>query len=50
MTFRHYGHVDWREDIDVGVNRSAEDLAKWKKFDPIKRLESAMVDEKLITE
>ena len=50
VTFRHYGHVDWREDIDVGVNRSAEDLAKWKKFDPIKRLESAMVDEKLITE
>lgn len=24
VTFRRYGHVDWREDIDVGVNRSAE--------------------------
>lgn len=50
VTFRHYGHVDWREDIDVGVNRSAEDLAQWKKFDPIKRLITAMIDEKLITE
>jgi TPP-dependent pyruvate/acetoin dehydrogenase alpha subunit len=50
VTFRHYGHVDWREDIDVGVNRSAEDLAKWKKFDPINRLESAMIDKSLISE
>ncbi len=50
VTFRHYGHVDWQEDIDVGVNRSAEDLAQWKKFDPIKRLASAMIDENLINE
>ena len=48
VTFRHYGHVDWQEDIDVGVNRSAKDLAQWKKFDPIKRLESAMIDENFI--
>jgi pyruvate dehydrogenase E1 component alpha subunit len=50
VTFRHYGHVDWREDIDVGVHRSAEDLAKWKKFDPIKRLEFALIAEKFMSE
>ena len=31
VTFRLYGHVDWREDIDVGVNRSKRDLFLWKK-------------------
>ena len=31
VTFRHYGHVDWRKDIDVGVNRSVEDLENWIK-------------------
>ena len=31
ITYRWYGHVDWREDIDVGVNRSKEDLINWKK-------------------
>ena len=30
VTYRLYGHVDWREDIDVGVNRS-KDLDLWKK-------------------
>lgn len=30
-TYRWYGHVDWREDIDVGVNRSLSDLNNWKK-------------------
>ncbi len=38
VTFRWYGHVDWREDIDVGVKRSATDLADWRKRDPIARL------------
>ena len=31
ITYRWFGHVDWREDIDVGINRSAEDLDYWKK-------------------
>ena len=31
ITYRWYGHVDWREDIDVGLNRSKEDLNNWKK-------------------
>ena len=42
VTFRWYGHVDWRDDIDVGVNRSQSDLENWKVRDPIARLRSAM--------
>jgi len=38
VTYRWYGHVDWREDIDVGVNRSADEVAAWRKRDPIARL------------
>ena len=43
VTYRWRGHVDWREDIDVGVRRSAEDLAAWKGRDPIRRLSEAMI-------
>ena len=50
VTYRWYGHVDWREDIDVGVNRSAEDLQKWKQLDPIARLKTAMIDKDMLTE
>ena len=42
VTFRWYGHVDWREDIDVGVNRSIDDLANWRARDPLSRLTVAM--------
>lgn len=42
VTYRWYGHVDWREDIDVGVNRSEEDLRSWRQRDPVRRLEEAM--------
>ena len=38
VTYRWYGHVDWREDIDVGVNRSADEVSAWRKRDPISRL------------
>ena len=38
ITFRHYGHVDWRKDIDVGVDRSQDDIEQWLKRDPIRRL------------
>ena len=24
ITYRHLGHVDWRDDIDVGVQRSGK--------------------------
>lgn len=43
VTFRWYGHVDWREDIDVGVHRSVDELAIWRARDPIKRLREAMI-------
>lgn len=42
VTFRWYGHVDWREDIDVGVNRSIMDLENWRRRDPISRLKVAL--------
>jgi TPP-dependent pyruvate/acetoin dehydrogenase alpha subunit len=47
ITFRWYGHVDWRDDIDVGVKRSQKDIQEWKKRDPIKRLSEAMINSKL---
>lgn len=43
ITYRQYGHVDWREDIDVGVNRSSKDLESWKARDPISRLSIALI-------
>ena len=42
VTARWYGHVDWREDIDVGVNRSPDDLENWRKRDPVARLVSGL--------
>ena len=50
ITYRHLGHVDWRDDIDVGVKRSESDLKFWKQRDPIVRLErylSENLDESL---
>ena len=47
ITFRWYGHVDWREDIDVGVKRSKKDIQNWKKRDPIKRLSQSMINSRL---
>jgi TPP-dependent pyruvate/acetoin dehydrogenase alpha subunit len=44
VTYRHYGHVDWRDDIDVGVERSLDDVENWKARDPISRLSSAMIN------
>lgn len=43
VTYRWYGHVDWREDIDVGVERSTENVASWRRRDPIARLASGMI-------
>lgn len=43
VTFRWYGHVDWREDIDVGIYRSFEELDNWRQRDPIRRLKEAML-------
>lgn len=42
ITYRWLGHVDWRDDIDVGINRSQHDLNLWKQRDPIARLCAAI--------
>ncbi len=47
VTYRWFGHVDWREDIDVGVSRSKEDLEYWKSKDPLKNLTDAMIKENI---
>ena len=50
VTYRWFGHVDWRDDIDVGVNRSQEDVLSWRKKDPILRLSNALINSDLITQ
>lgn len=45
VTYRWRGHVGPKEDIDVGVRRSMEHLASWKRRDPIRRLEQSMLAE-----
>ena len=47
VTYRWYGHVDWRDDVDVGVERSLDDIENWKKRDPITRLSDSMIAEGL---
>lgn len=42
VTYRWRGHVGPREDVDVGVNRK-DDLAAWKRRDPVERLRRALV-------
>ena len=49
ITYRWYGHVDWRDDIDVGVERSLTDIKNWKARDPIFRLSKSMIDKKIWT-
>ena len=48
VTYRWLGHVDWRDDIDVGVSRSKEDIENWKKRDPEDRLSKQMLIENVI--
>ncbi len=50
ITFRKYGHVDWREDIDVGLNRSKKDIILWSRRDPIIRLKLGLINEDFISE
>ena len=47
VTYRWYGHVDWRDDVDVGVDRSPDDIEDWKERDPITRLSDSMIAEGL---
>lgn len=43
VTYRWRGHVGPDENIDVGLRRSATELAAWKQRDPIARLRRALV-------
>ncbi len=43
VTYRWYGHVDWRDDVDVGVKRSMDEIENWKARDPISRLSKSMI-------
>ena len=48
LTYRQLGHVDWREDIDVGVSRSQIDIDMWKSFDPITRLKQSLLSNEVV--
>ena len=48
VTFRWRGHVGPNEDVDVGVRRSPEELAAWKRRDPMARLVGALANERAI--
>ena len=50
ITYRWYGHVDWREDIDVGTNRCQESLKNWKLRCPIKRLRDSIIELNILTQ
>ena len=50
ITYRRYGHVDWREDLDVGTNRCKESLSKWKLRCPIKRFKDSLIKQNIFTE
>lgn len=50
ITYRWYGHVDWREDVDVGVNRSKENINSWRKHDPIARMRENLLSKNVWSE
>lgn len=50
VTYRWYGHVDWRDDVDVGVDRSNDNIEAWKSKDPISRLYQGMLSAELTNE
>ena len=50
VTYRWYGHVDWREDVDVGVNRSQDDVYAWRARDPIKRLATSLISRNICSQ
>ena len=47
ITYRWLGHVDWREDIDVGINRCKKTLEKWKSKCPLKRFINSLLEYKV---
>ena len=49
ITYRWRGHVGPNEDLDVGVRRSMAHLEAWKRRDPVRRLEQALLEASLAT-
>jgi len=49
ITYRWRGHVGPKDDLDVGVRRGMEQLAAWKRRDPVRRLEGALLAAHLAT-
>jgi len=49
ITYRFRGHVGPDENIDVGLRRSAKELAAWKQRCPIKRLSEGLTKAKILT-
>ena len=49
FTYRWLGHVDWRDDIDVGVTRSIEEVDSWKLHDPIINLKKILMENNVIS-
>jgi TPP-dependent pyruvate/acetoin dehydrogenase alpha subunit len=49
VTYRWRGHVGPNEDIDVGLQRKAEDVAAWKHRDPIARLAESLQSSRGVT-
>ena len=43
FTYRWYGHVDWREDTDVGLTDLLLKIKSWKKSDPVERFEKMLI-------
>lgn len=50
VTYRWRGHVGPDENIDVGLRRSAAELAAWKSRDPIARLRRTLSESGITTE
>ena len=50
VTYRWYGHVDWRDDVDVGVDRALNDIENWRARDPIERLSKSMINSRIWSE
>jgi len=49
ITYRWLGHAGPRDDIDVGVRRSHDEVLAWRKRDPIARALNALIDEEKYT-
>ena len=50
ITYRWYGHVDWREDIDVGTARCQSSLNNWKLRCPIRRFEDSILEKNIFNQ